>query len=275
MRDLKGKRVLVTGAADGIGRGAALAFARQGSRLALVDIDGAKLDSVAVEVGRLGAECATYVADVSDAAAVSALAAEVERDFGGLDVLVNVAGVCIVGDIADTPLEDWDWILGVNLLGPIHTIREFLPGMRGRGAGHILNVASAGGLVPMAMIGAYCTTKAGLIGLSRSLAQEVFDDGVRVTAFCPGLTRTGIVSRMRFQGYSREKMLAAGDTMMRGGMSAEKTGERIVLAVMREKSLVVTTNLMKAVALLMRLSPGLVMFVLTRGKKLNERLYRP
>ena len=127
----------------------------------------------------------------------------------------------------------------------------------------------------MGMIGAYCTTKAGLIGLSRALAQEVYDDGVLVTAFCPGLTRTGILSRMRFHGYSREKMLSTGDTMMRGAISAEKTGEKIVVAVMRERSLVVTTYLMKAVALLMRLSPGLVMYVLTHGKKLNERLYRP
>lgn len=274
MRELNGKRVLVTGAADGIGRGAALAFAGEGSRLILVDIDGEKLRSVEEEVRLLGAECRSYVADVADAGAVDSLAAQVESEFGGVDVLANVAGVCVVADVLDTSLDDWSWVLGVNLLGPIHTMKRFVPGMVARRSGHVVNVASAGGLVHFGIIGAYCTSKAGLVALSAALGQEVFDDGVGVTVVCPGVTNTGIVERMRFHEYSRDKMLRVMGKVMARSMSAGRTGELIVSAVERDRAVLVTTLPAKLVVLLNRAFPWLVRFILTRGKKMNVKIYK-
>ena len=274
MRQLGGRTVLITGAADGIGRGAALAFAREGSRLAMVDIDAAKLEAVGEDVRRMDAECWTRVVDVSSADGVHSLAGAVTDEFGEVDVLVNVAGVCIVSDIADTSLDDWRWIMGVNLWGPIHTIREFLPGMRERRRGHIVNVSSAGGLMPFGIIGAYSTTKAALVALSGALAQEVYQDGVRVTAFCPGLTGTSIVEKMRFHGYSRDRMLEFWARLKRVSMTPEKTGCLIVDAVKREKEVVVTTFGGKAAVMAHRLFPALVRVVMRRGKKLNDMLYR-
>lgn len=274
MKELRGKSVLVTGAADGIGRGAALAFAREGSKLALVDIDAEKLERVAAETRRLGVECETYVVDVADAAAVQEMAASITERFGGVDVLANVAGVCVVSDVVEMSPEDFDWIVHVNLYGPFNTIRAFVPQMMERGSGHVVNVASAGGIIPFGLIGAYCMTKAGLIGLSGSLAQEVFDSGVRVTAFCPGVTRTSIVDRMRFTGYSQEKMLAFWDKIKQRMQSPERSGELIVDAVRREKPAVVTTIPGKVLVFVNKFVPGLIRLILTRGKHLNDRLYR-
>ncbi|MBU1671349.1 MAG: SDR family NAD(P)-dependent oxidoreductase [Actinobacteria bacterium] len=274
MRELGGKRVLVTGAADGIGRGAALAFAREGSRLILVDIDGDRMRSVEEEARRLGAQCASYACDVADAKAVEDLAARVDSEYGGVDVLVNVAGVCVVSDILDMDMDDWHWVLGVNLLGPVHTIRAFVGGMVQRRSGHVVNVASAGGLVHFGLIGAYCATKAGLVALSEALAQEVFDAGVGVTAVCPGVTNTRIVEKMRFHEYSREKLQRTFDRFMARSLSAERTGELMVLAVERNRPLLVTTLPAKILVPVNRLLPGLIRFILRRGKKMNIRLYR-
>jgi short-subunit dehydrogenase len=274
MKDLGGKRVLITGAADGIGKAAALEFAREGARLLLVDIDGEKLPPVAAEVRRYGVRCEHFTADVSDPALVESLAAWALEEAGGVDVLLNVAGVCVVADFLETDLVDWDWLIGVNLMGPVYTTRAFLPGMLERGSGHIVNVASAGGLVPLALIPGYCTTKAGLVALSSTLGQEVFSRGVRVTAFCPGITRTGIVGRMRFRGYSRDKILGTVGKMMNRSISTEKTAVLMVDAVRRERPLVVTGLTMKVIVMLNRLFPGLTRFALTRGKTVNDRLYR-
>lgn len=270
MRELRGMRVLVTGAAGGIGRGAALAFAREGARLALVDIDGARLDEVAREARAAGAECATYQTDLSCRSSVEALASEVDRDSGGVDVLVNVAGVAVVSGIIDMRFEDWDWILGVNLSAPFHTIRLFVPGMRQRGFGHVVNVASAGGFVHLALIGAYCATKAALVALSEALAQELYSSGVRVTSFCPGLVGTTMVERMRFTGYSREKMLRVARLLMKRVTSPERAGELIVEAVMRDRAVVFPTGPMRIAALLNRLFPSLVRAILRRGERLFD-----
>jgi len=146
--------------------------------------------------------------------------------------------------------------------------------MRRQGSGHIVNVASAGGLVHFGIIGAYCTTKAGLVALSAALDQEVHDEGVGVTAFCPGITGTAIVERMRFTGYRREKLLRVWDWLFRTAITPEKTGELIVSAVRRGRPLVVTTFFAKVVVMLNKVAPGLVRYALRRGKRMNDRLYR-
>jgi short-subunit dehydrogenase len=274
LKDLKGKRVLITGAADGIGRAVAHAFAREGCILILADIDGEKLASVSRDISGAGVECRHHKVDVSSAEQVAELADRVDTEVGGVDILVNVAGVCVVVDILDTTLEDWDWLLGVNLHGPINTIRAFVPGMAERRSGHVLNVASAGGLVHFGMIGGYCTTKAGLVALTAALGQEVFDRGVRVTAVCPGITRTGIVSRMRFHGLSKEKVTAVTDRIMAMTMTSERLAGKMVMAVKKEKPLLVTGASTRIAVMANRLFPWLLRHVLTRGKKLNDVLYR-
>ncbi len=274
LRDLKEKTVLVTGAAGGIGRATALAFARQGSRLALVDIDGERLSETEADVKALGAECRSFVLDVASEDHVGELASGTKAQFGGIDVLVNVAGVAIGGDIADTTLDDWHWILGVNLRGPINTINAFLPGMIERGSGHVVNIASVGGLVGVPGLGAYCTTKFALVGLSEALSYEARDWNVGVTVVCPGLTNTGIYERMRYLGVSREKAVRLFGRLTRRCMSSEKTAELIVRAVKSDRFLLVTTAHGRLGYYTKRLSPGLTRLVLRQGRRAQNAVNR-
>ncbi len=272
MKNLRDRRVIVTGAASGIGRGTALAFAMEGCRLVLVDIDEGGLASVESEVRAIGAECSSFIVDVTDAAQVERLATTLGES-GGVDVLANVAGVCVVSDFVDTPLEDWRWVMGVNLWGPIHMSRAFLPAMISRRSGHIVNVASAGGLVSFAMLGSYCTTKFALVGLSEAIRQEVHADGIGVTVVCPGVTNTPIVGAARITGYSREKLEAFIRPVMHRSMSAERTGELLVRAVKKNSPLVVTGITAKVLVLLNRWAPCLVRAFMGSTKTGVARLY--
>lgn len=255
MKGLDGKKVLVTGAASGIGRGAALAFGRKGSKLILVDVDARRLAKTESSLRDMGVECRAYCTDVSSASQVAELRRRVEADLDGIDVLVNVAGVAVGADIVDTTLDDWNRVLGVNLWGPIHTISEFLPRMIENRQGHIVNVASAGGFFAGAGLGAYCTSKFGLVGLTEALFQEVREHNIGVTAMCPGITNTPILDRVETRNMSHQKVMKQARFVLSHSVSTEKTGEMIVRAVELEKPIVVTTMLARLVYYLKRVSP--------------------
>lgn len=276
MVELQGKRVLITGAASGIGRSTAIAFAGEGCRLILVDIDQPGLDSIEAELCSPDVDCQSYVVDVSSHKQVREMASAIESDLGGVDVLVNVAGVAVIGDMVDTTVEDWEWVIGVNLWGPINTISALLPGMIERKNGHILNVASLGGLVSHGLLLAYCTTKFGLVGLSEALYQQVREHNVHVTAFCPGIIRTPIAEHTKLRGYSSDKVSRWIKILMKSPvtMSADRTGDLIVLAVKKKRPLVVTTVLGKFMAALHRLSPGLVRFIMTKAHRMDNATLR-
>lgn len=255
MKELRGRTVLVTGAASGIGRETALAFAREGSVLLLADVDEEGLDETAALVKNLGAEAWTSVTDVSKKDQVEVMARSVLDEFGRLDVLVNNAGVFIWGDFVDTTTEDWEWITGVNLWGPINTLQAFLPSMIERRSGHVVNVASGGGLVTIPALAAYSTTKFAVVGLSEALRQEVADKNIIVTVICPGSTRTPIIGHIRVRGLDGTSLERVFPRINR--FSASKTGELIVKAVKRDKPLVVTTITMKLMVCVNRISPAL------------------
>lgn len=223
--------VVVTGAGSGIGRATALTFAAEGARVLCVDLDGDRAAKALTECHAAGGrEGASYAVDVADRDAMLALAAEVERDHGVPDVLVNNAGVGMTGRFLDTTLEDWDWILSINLLGVVHGCHAFGPAMVGRGRGHVVNVASALAYTPRATEPAYVTTKAGVLALSRSLRADWHRHGVGVTAVCPGVIDTAIISATRFKGArdgDREKTQA----LFSRGHKPEVVGRAMVHAV--------------------------------------------
>ncbi|MBU1670709.1 MAG: SDR family NAD(P)-dependent oxidoreductase [Actinobacteria bacterium] len=254
MKQIRGMLALVTGAASGIGRATALELAREGCRLALVDVNADRLGEVRREVESLGAECSTHVVDVSCRDSIASLGSELEIS-GGVDILANVAGVAVGGTVVDTTLDDWDWIIGINLMGPINTIGTFLPGMVLRGRGHVVNVSSLGGLCAVPGLGAYSTTKFGLAGLSETMHIELKGTGVGVTLVCPGLTNTRLHEQFRLRGIPREMVDWAVEHFMPRMFSAEKTGYLIVRAIKRNRFIVMTTLFAKFNYFLKRLSP--------------------
>ena len=229
-----GKIVLVTGAASGLGRGIALAFARAGSDLVLVDIDEEGLRETAAMVEGAGSRALTRRVDVSRREEMEGLAGEVLSSWGRVDILVNNAGVGVGGELEAIPIEDIEWIVGINLMGEIYGTRLFLPQMIERGEGHIVNVASLSGLVLLPFHIAYTTTKFGLTGFSTALWAEVRRHGIGVTLVCPGAVKTNISEHTRMHSKSQGQQDSAERferLLQERGMDPEEAGRRVLEAV--------------------------------------------
>ena len=203
--------VVVTGAGSGIGRATALAFANKGARIAACDVDQARLDTLANELG----DRAMLVrkVDVSDRAQMAAFAEAVHAHVPAVDVVVNNAGVAVGGTFLEISLDDWDWIIGINLKGVVHGCHFFIPKMVERKqGGHVVNISSILGIYPAPTVTAYVATKFAVLGMSQSLRTELEPYKIGVTAICPGMINTSIVADGRVRGMvgeRREKVKAA------------------------------------------------------------------
>src|SRR5579859_5002975 len=194
--DLHGKIAVVTGGGSGIGRSTALLLARNGAKVHVADIDEERAWKVASEIQSGGGAAQAHSLDVSDAAAVDALAAAVFAADGGVDILHNNAGIGHDGPIEATTIEDWQRVIGVNLLGVAYGVQAFVPRMLGQGRpACVINTASMAGIVPSAKMAPYCASKFGVVGLSESLNAELSPRGIHVSAICPGIIDTPIVAK--------------------------------------------------------------------------------
>jgi NAD(P)-dependent dehydrogenase (short-subunit alcohol dehydrogenase family) len=195
MQDLNGRVAVITGGASGIGKGMAQRMIAEGARVVIADIERDALEATADEIGAVG-----IVADVSDLASVEALAAQTVDRFGTVDIICNNAGVAPKVKIADATIDDWRWVIDVNLWGVIHGVKAFLPILRANpNGGYVVNTASSGGFMTGPMIGPYSVTKSGVVALSEALAWELQMEGARigVTIFCPGTVRTNLHTSSR------------------------------------------------------------------------------
>ncbi len=233
MSRLQGKGAVITGAGSGIGRAAALLFAREGAVVLAVDRDGAAVAETAGQVTAAGGRAMAVTADAGDEADVAAFVAQAIEAFGSLDILYANAGIS-GGTVPflDATAEQWHEILRVNLVGPFLAIRHAAPHMAARGRGSIICTASVAGLRANAAGAPYSASKAGVISLVQTAANALIGTGVRVNAVCPGLIETGmtrpIFERARERGT--EGRIGQLNPLQRAGHPEEIAGAALFLA---------------------------------------------
>lgn len=242
-------RVMVTGAASGIGKATALAFASESPRaMVICDIDDAGLRVTAEQLGCFCFDVTRMKLDVTDIDAVEAAVAGAVDAMGGIDILVNAAGIGMMGRMECLTLEDWRRVIDINLWGTINVNRAVYPHMLKRGSGHIVNIASANGIyAPIPYLAPYVTSKFGVVGLSEALMVEGRPRGVRVTCVCPGNVRTPIYDNAVFRGFG-EGARALTEMNRVIAETPEKTAKQIVRAVRKGRFIVVTTAVARASA---------------------------
>lgn len=200
--DFTGRRMLVTGGAKGIGKATALRFLAGGAQVACLDMDEAALAEL--EPGFVALN-----ADVTDTASVETAIAEVAARLGGLDGIVNSAGVDLQSSLEDMTDAAWERLIAVNLTGPMKVCRAGLPFLKAAGGGTIVNVSSGAGLQPLKFRSAYSASKAGLQMFSKSLAMELAEAGIRVNVVCPGAVETPLFRSSIAEGETGEAQLDA------------------------------------------------------------------
>ncbi len=254
MKVIRGKKALVTGAASGIGRAIALALAREGADLFLLDVAEEKLAFVVQEAQGLGVQVIGLRCDVGEPDRITESVRALLSAWGRLDILVNNAGVLYYGPTEKMTDEQWDRLLAVNLHAPIRFIRLLLPLMREQPEAHILNVCSLAGLVPKRKMAAYQTSKFALVGLSESLRAEYSPRGLGVTALCPGLVDTSLVNTAHERNWVTSKLNPPAFMQAQ----PNRIAARAITAIRRNQGLVVITAYARLLWFLRRLSPRIL-----------------
>ena len=252
MAKLQGKRVLVTGGAGGIGQCLAADLVKAGAEVILTDLNEEALERTASALREKGGKVHSRRVDVTDRAAVQDLAAWVEGELGGLDVLVNNAGIGHTGEIADTPLETWHKLMNVNFWGPLNHVYAFLPAFKSRRSGHIVNVSSGQAFFQLPTWGPYASIKLALGAFSEILRYEVRKYDIQVTTVYPFMVDTGFYSEIHGETWGQKLSMKLVPYY---SMKPETVGRIIFKAIKKRKAIEMVSPLNDLVKLV-RTIPG-------------------
>ena len=256
------QRILITGAGSGLGRALALRYAAAGWRVAVTDRDLASAGQTLQQVVAAGGSGFADVCEVTSEDAFAAVAARLDREWGGVDVLVNNAGVATKGTVAEAPLEQWQWVLNINLLGCVRGARAVIPLLKRQRSGHIVNIASFAGIANPPAMASYNVAKAGVISLSETLRHELEADGIGVSVACPTFFKTNLIATSRDapgvgQDSAPQMDKIVQRLMEKSSFTAETVAGLIFDAVRERRFLVLASADDKRQVLIKRLSPEL------------------
>ncbi|MGQ0625219.1 MAG: SDR family NAD(P)-dependent oxidoreductase [Sporichthyaceae bacterium] len=245
MGTMAGKRILVTGAASGLGRAIASAAVARGARVLLTDFDAAAGELARLELAERIREgggdthrVAFLALDVRSDADWAAARGWCEREWSGLDILVNNAGVAAGGPIADIAMDDWEWILDINLKGVVRGVRTFIPVFAAQGGGQVINIASLAGLLNAANMSSYNVTKAGVVSLSETMRAELAPLGIRTTVVCPSFFATNLADRMRTTDERIDKLardLISGAALPGPKLTADDVARKVLTSASKNR----------------------------------------
>ena len=270
---LAGKRVLITGGSRGLGLALAREMSARGARIALLARDPAELEAAARDLreraGAAGTEVLTLVADVQRAGELEQAIAETVRIFGGLDVLVNVAGVIQASPLANLDLADYHEAMDVNFYAPLRAMEAARPALR-RSRGRILNVASVGGKVGVPHLASYSASKFALVGVGQAWRAELAGEGITLTTVCPGLMQTGSARQIVVKGQhaSEYALFATLDNLPGLSLRADEAARRMVGALERGDAEAMIGGPARILALAQALAPQLTADLVALGTRL-------
>lgn len=263
------QRILITGGASGLGRAMAEAWLKDGARVFIGDVNEERgLETVAA-LSSLPGTLEFQHLDVRDTASFNAAREWIEQHWGGLDVLVNNAGVAAAARIDRGDMADWDWIFDINVKGPVRGCKVFVPMMKRQGHGHIVNIASLAGLVNAPVMASYNVTKAGVVSLSETLRNELSVHGIGCTVVCPGFFRTNLHESVRSPEPGMvemvDKLLASDE------LTAEQIAVMIKQAVEHKKFLLIPHKSARRAWFIKRFVPALFRRVMRDSATRLER----
>lgn len=276
MTRLAGQRIAITGAGSGLGRAIALAFARRGWRIAVSDRDLQGAQDTLTQVQAAGGQGFVQALDVTREADFAVLAERLQAEWGGVDVLINNAGVATAGTVIDSPLAQWQWVLDINLLGCVRGSRVLAPLLAAQRDGHIVNVASFAGIANPPAMASYNVAKAGVISLSETLRAEMAPFDVGVSVACPAFFKTRLMETSQAQAQETAAEDAAdalapqmgkivGKLMDKASVTAEDVAEDIARAVLGNRFLVITHPDARRQYHLKRLAPEMFFAMVRRS----------
>ena len=233
----RAKRIAITGAGSGLGRAIALRYARAGWHVAVTDLQTTRAQSVADEIEQAGGTALVQTLDTRREADFEQLVSRLQTEWGGVDVFVNNAGVASAGTTAETSLEDWQWLLDINLMGVVRGTRAVIPLLR-ESRGHLINIASFAAIASAPGMASYNVAKAGVLSLSETVRGEEYRFGVGVTVACPAFFATNLMDNFRGSEPGQKDMVQK--LMSRSRVTADTVADDIFEAAAAERFLVIS-----------------------------------
>jgi short-subunit dehydrogenase len=257
MKQLIGKVAAVTGAASGIGRMLAVNLAKEGCHLAIADVDKKGLAETAAMIGDK-VKITTHIVDVADRKQVYRYAETAAKQHGGVDIIINNAGVSVAETLEDVSYEDFEWLFGINFWGVVYGTKAFLPYLKKRPEAHIVNISSINAMVPFSNNGPYNAAKSAVMGFTETLVQELDGSPVRISCVHPGGIKTNIARNARFgkhvnPGSSHEDVVKMFDRIAR--TSADRAAKVIISGIKKNKKRIMIGLDAKMMDLSKRLTP--------------------